>query len=87
MTGASAALRASLTGECPAQRISDRNSGRVRDIAHRSVVTEEGRAECHRCGRTVRVVRRWDDGRWGWSPWRYDSHRAEPKTDVEVSDR
>ncbi len=78
MTGASAALRASLTGDCPAQRMSDARASReVFDIAHRSVVTETGRARCHRCGQTVGVTRRWDDGRWGWSPWRYDAHRPE----------
>lgn len=77
MTGASASLRTTLTGDCPAQRIADSKAGRVRDIVHRSVVTEHGVAECHRCGRTVRVIRRWDDGRWGWSPWRYDVHKPE----------
>ena len=75
VTGASATLRASLTGECPAQRIHDSKADRVTDIVHRSVVTEKGRAECHRCGRVVGVTRRWDDGRWGWSPWRYDTHK------------
>ncbi|WP_424446432.1 XF1762 family protein [Microbacterium sp. CH-015] len=70
---------ASLTGECPVQRIHDSKADRVTDIVHRSVVTENGRAECHRCGRVVGVTRRWDDGRWGWSPWRYDTHRpADP---------
>lgn len=75
MTGASATLRASLTGECPALRIHDSKADRVTDIVHRSVVTEKGRAECHRCGRVVGVTRRWDNGRWGWSPWRYDTHK------------
>lgn len=79
MTGASATLRASLTGECPALRIHDSKDGRVTDIVHRSLLTENGRAECHRCGRVVGVTRRWDNGRWGWSPWRYDTHKpADP---------
>lgn len=82
MTGASAKLRASLTGDCPAQRISDKNAGRVTDIVHRSALIEHGRATCHRCGRVVGVTRRFDDGRWGWSPWRYDSHK--PSTDRDI---
>lgn len=79
MTGASAALRASLTGDCHAQRVHDSKASGVTDIVHRSVVTEYGRAACHRCGREVRVTRRWDDGRWGWSPWRYDAHKPEER--------
>ena len=70
-------LRASLTGECPAQRIHDSKADRVTHIEHRSLVTEKGLAECHRCGRVVGVTRRWDDGRWGWSPWRYDTHKPD----------
>ena len=83
MSGASATLRASFTGECPAQRIHDSKADRVTDIVHRSVLTENGRAECHRCGRVVGVTRRWDDGRWGWSPWRYDTHKP---GDLESAD-
>ena len=74
MTGASAALRA-RDGECPAQRV---GASREREVerTHGSHVREYGRARCHRCGQVVGVVRRWDDGRWGWSPWRYEAHLA-----------
>ena len=75
MTGASATLR-TVDGWCPAQRISDRSAGRVTDTASPSVIRETGRAECARCHQVVGVTRRWDDGRWGWSPWRYDPHKA-----------
>lgn len=40
MTGASVSLRASITGDCPGQRIHDGKASRVRDIVHRSVITE-----------------------------------------------